>query len=75
MIAMTDGLLTSTAPWKLLKVEIESSHAQAKDILYQAAEAIRLLTALLYPFLPYATAKVWAQLGLGDIERPQRTAN
>ena len=33
-----------------------------------AAESIRIITALLYPILPYATAKVWQQLGLGDIE-------
>ena len=27
-----------------------------------------MLTAYLYPFLPYTTSKVWSQLGLGDIE-------
>jgi len=27
-----------------------------------------VITALLHPILPYSTAKVWAQLGLGDIE-------
>ncbi len=32
------------------------------------AESIRIITALLYPVLPYSTAKVWDQLGLGDIE-------
>ena len=37
-----------------------------------AAESIRILTALLYPLLPYATANVWAQLGLGDIELAAR---
>jgi methionyl-tRNA synthetase len=61
--------LTSNAPWKLLKAGDEASKAQARDVLYQAAEAIRLVTASLYPILPYATAKVWAQLGLGDIEQ------
>jgi methionyl-tRNA synthetase len=38
-------------------------------VLYTAAESIRIITALLYPILPYATARVWAQLGLGDIEQ------
>src|SRR5205823_11772371 len=38
-------------------------------LLYYAAESIRIITALLYPVLPNATAKVWAQLGLGDIEQ------
>ena len=29
---------------------------------------IRIITALLYPVMPYSTAQVWQQLGLGDIE-------
>ena len=33
-----------------------------------AAESIRIITALLYPLMPYSTAQVWSQLGLGDIE-------
>ena len=37
--------------------------------LHQAAESIRIITALLHPILPYATASVWRQLGLGDIEQ------
>ena len=40
-----------------------------RSTLYTAAESIRIITALLYPYLPYATGKVWAQLGLGDIEQ------
>ena len=45
---------------------------ELRAILYTAAESIRVITALLYPILPYATAKVWAQLGLGDIEEAAR---
>ena len=40
--------------------------------LYQAAESIRIVTALLYPVMPYATASVWRQLGLGSIELAAR---
>jgi methionyl-tRNA synthetase len=42
------------------------------EVLYTAAESIRIITALLYPVLPYATSKVWAQLGLGSIEEAAR---
>ncbi len=42
------------------------------EILYTAAESIRIITALLYPILPHATAAVWQQLGLGDIEEAAR---
>jgi methionyl-tRNA synthetase len=37
-------------------------------VLAIAAEAIRIITALAHPILPESTAKVWQQLGLGDIE-------
>ena len=37
------------------------------DILYTCAESIRIITALVAPVLPDAAAKVWQQLGLGDI--------
>ncbi len=37
------------------------------SILYTCAEALRIITALVYPVLPDAAARIWAQLGLGDI--------
>ena len=66
LIATTDGYITSNAPWKLAADSSQS--AKLADVLYEAAESIRIITALLHPILPHATAKVWAQLGLGDIE-------
>ena len=71
-IAATDRYISDHAPWKLAKMEDEFSREKLKTILYTAAESIRIITALLYPILPYATAKVWAQLGLGDIEEAAR---
>jgi methionyl-tRNA synthetase len=68
IIASTDGLITSKAPWKLAAQTDEQSAHMLRAVLYAAAELIRIITALLYPILPYTTAKVWAQLGLGDIE-------
>jgi methionyl-tRNA synthetase len=67
-VSATDAFLSIRQPWKLAKQPDTSSVRQLHDTLYTAAESIRLITALLYPILPYATAKVWAQLGLGDIE-------
>jgi methionyl-tRNA synthetase len=83
LLSATDGFVSSTAPWKLLKElttaiasdnseNLTSEHGEAtrklERLLYTAGESIRIITALLYPILPYATSKVWAQLGLGDIE-------
>jgi methionyl-tRNA synthetase len=67
MIGLMDSYITSNAPWKLAADEAKS--AELAEVLYQSAESIRIITALLYPFLPYATAKVWTQLGLGNIEQ------
>jgi methionyl-tRNA synthetase len=71
-VTALDGRLSEVAPWKLAKSASTNSHKDLEAILYQAAESIRIITALLYPILPYATARVWAQLGLGDIELAAR---
>jgi len=69
-IAIVDIDLTASAPWKQGPgVSDERQKFYREDVLYPAAESIRIITALLYPIMPCATAKVWAQLGLGDIEQ------
>ena len=68
LVAETDGYLTANAPWKKPADRCDADHAtlQAR-VLATAAEAIRVITALVYPILPDAAAKVWRQLGLGEI--------
>jgi methionyl-tRNA synthetase len=51
--------------------EVTANRRRA-SILYSAFEDVRFVTALLYPILPYSTAYVWRQLGLGDIEEAAR---
>jgi methionyl-tRNA synthetase len=70
IIAAADSFITSSAPWKL--AADPEQKFKLSFVLYAAAELIRIITALLYPVMPYATAKVWAQLGLGDIELAAR---
>ena len=69
LVAETDGYLTANAPWKRPADRSEADHAalQAR-VLATAAEAIRIITALVYPILPDSAAKVWRQLGLGEIQ-------
>jgi methionyl-tRNA synthetase len=68
LVAETDGYLTANAPWKRPESRSEADHAalQAR-VLATASEAIRVITALVYPILPDAAAKVWRQLGQGEI--------
>ena len=72
LVGATDGYITANAPWKLAKLETSEARTNLADVLYSAAESIRVITALLHPILPAATAKVWAQLGLGDLEAAAR---
>jgi methionyl-tRNA synthetase len=68
LIGETDGYLTANAPWKKPEGRSEEEHKQLQArVLATAAEAIRIITALVYPILPNAAAKVWRQLGLGEI--------
>jgi methionyl-tRNA synthetase len=75
LVAETDGYLTANAPWKKPADRSEEEHAalQAR-VLATAAEAIRIITALVYPVLPASASKVWQQFGLGDLQQAARQA-
>jgi methionyl-tRNA synthetase len=66
-VGTVDGYITENAPWKLGAAADDASRETLGEILYTCAESIRIITALVYPILPDAATKVWAQLGLGDI--------
>jgi methionyl-tRNA synthetase len=68
LVAETDGYLTANAPWKKPADRSDADHtALQARVLANAAQAIRIITALVYPILPDAAAKVWRQLGQGEI--------
>jgi methionyl-tRNA synthetase len=67
-ITEVDGFFSFGTPWKLAKSDDPAAKEDLRAILSTTAEAIRTITAALHPILPYSTAKVWSQLGLGDIE-------
>ncbi len=68
LVADTDGYLTANAPWKRPPDRSEAKHLKHQArVLATAAESIRIITALVYPILPDAAAKVWRQLGQGEI--------
>jgi len=75
LVAETDGYLTANAPWKRPADRSEADHIvlQAR-VLATATESIRIVTALVYPILPDAAAKVWRQLGLGEIADAAKNA-
>jgi methionyl-tRNA synthetase len=64
-----DKYIVENEPWTLGEKEDEDSRSRLATVLYTAAEALRIATALAYPVMPDATAKIWLQLGLGDIKK------
>jgi len=75
LVAETDGYLTANAPWKKPAERSEADHeALQARVLATAAEAIRIITALVYPILPVSAGKVWQQLGLGDLQDAAKNA-
>jgi len=59
--------IVENEPWQLGEHKDEASLARLATVLYTSAEALRIITALLHPVVPAATARIWSQLGLGDI--------
>ena len=75
LVAETDGYLTANAPWKKPADRSDEDHSQLQArVLATAAEAIRVITALVYPILPASASKVWQQLGQGDIAAAAKQA-
>jgi methionyl-tRNA synthetase len=75
LVAETDGYLTANAPWKKRpEVSDDDFAALQARVLATAAESIRIITALVYPILPEAAAKVWRQLGQGEIADAAKNA-
>jgi methionyl-tRNA synthetase len=69
LLATTDRYIVENEPWALGEREDVDSRSRLATILYSAAEALRIATALAYPVMPEATAKIWSQMGLGDIKK------
>lgn len=64
VIARADKMISDAKPWALVKDENQRETLNA--VLYRAVEALRWLCVLLYPALPDATRKIYAQIGLND---------
>jgi methionyl-tRNA synthetase len=69
LIATVDRYIVENEPWALGEKKDDESRARLATVLYTSAEALRIATALAHPVIPDATAKIWAQMGLGDIKK------
>ncbi len=69
LVAAVDKYIVENEPWALGEKQDEDSRSRLATVLYSAAEALRIVTALAYPVVPDAAAKIWTQMGLGDIKK------
>jgi methionyl-tRNA synthetase len=69
LVAAVDKYIVENEPWALDEKKDEESRARLATVLYTSAEALRIVTALAHPVIPDATARIWTQLGLGDIAK------
>jgi len=69
LIGAVNKYLVDEEPWIVAEKEGEENRSRLATILYTAAEALRIVTALAHPVLPESTAKIWTQLGLGEISK------
>jgi methionyl-tRNA synthetase len=69
LVGAVDKYIVETQPWALGEKQDDESRSRLATILYTSGEALRIVTALAHPVIPEATAKIWGQLGLGDIRK------
>src|SRR3954469_24814211 len=69
LVATVDKYIVENEPWSLGEKQDDASRARLATVLYTSGEALRIATALAHPVIPDATAKIWQQMGLGDIKK------
>lgn len=63
LITFMDRAIVQYQPWTLARKEDAESQALLDEILYSAAETVRIVTVLMAPVMPEACARLWRQLG------------
>jgi methionyl-tRNA synthetase len=67
LVGAVNKYLVEQEPWVVAEKEGQENKSRLATILYTAAEVLRIVTALAHPVLPESTARIWQQLGLGEI--------
>ena len=67
LVAAVNKYIVENEPWAVAEKEDQDSRARLATILHTSAEALRIVVALVHPVIPESSARIWEQLGLGDI--------
>lgn len=66
LIGRANKYIDETTPWILAKDPAQAERLQA--VMYNLAEALRIIAILIAPFVPVTAPKIYEQLGLGKPE-------
>ena len=69
LVSAVNKYIVENEPWAVAERDDKDSKARLATILRTAVEALRIVTALVHPVIPEASARIWSQLGLGDIKQ------
>ncbi len=69
LVATVNKYIVENEPWAVAEKPDQLSRTRLATTLYTAAEALRVITALMHPVIPDSTIRIWQQLGLGDIRK------
>jgi len=64
LIRRSNKYIDETMPWVLAKDEAKAERLQT--VLYNLMESMRIIAALVSPYIPASAENMWHQLGLGD---------
>lgn len=65
LVGILDGYISDYKPFQLIKEDEEKT----ATVLYNCLESIRLISLMVYPFMPETAGKIYESLGLGSIEK------
>ncbi|MCK5061528.1 methionine--tRNA ligase [Candidatus Parcubacteria bacterium] len=71
LISAMNGYISEYQPFKLIKENKEKTAA----VLYNCLESIRIISVMLWPFMPETAEKIWTQLGLNPAKELQKDFN
>ena len=69
LVSAVNKYIVENEPWAVAERDDRDSRARLATILHTSVEALRIVTALAHPVVPEATARIWSQLGLGNIQQ------
>jgi len=69
LLSAVDKYSVENHTWSIAEKDDDHSRSRLATVLYTSAEALRIIAVLAHPIIPDSTAKIFTQLGLGDISK------